>query len=68
MFLDELERAMDQIAKHPYRYPEYEFGTRRMLMRRFPFLIVFRDSGASVDVIAVAHGRRRPGYWRDRTE
>lgn len=68
MFLDELERAVEQIAGNPHRYPVYEFGTRRLVMRRFPFLIVFRETAAGVEIIAVAHGRRRPGYWRERVE
>ena len=65
-FLDELERALDQIARNPARYPLHEFGTRRMVLRRFPFVIVFRQTDAGLEIIAVAHGRRRPGYWRGR--
>lgn len=68
MFLDELDRAIDQIAENPYRYRAYESGTRCMVMRRFPFPIVFRDTDTGLEIIAVAHGRRRPGYWRDRME
>ena len=42
------------------------FGTRRYLMRRFPFFVVYRLFGETVQVVAVAHGRRRPGYWTAR--
>jgi len=65
-FLEELDLAMDQIARNAAQYPLREFGTRRMVLRRFPFVIVFREALAGVEIIAVAHGRRRPGYWRDR--
>ena len=68
MFLDELDRAVEQIGDHPGQFPEYAFGTRRMVLQRFPYLLVFRETAAGVEVIAVAHGRRRPGYWRDRVE
>ena len=37
-----------------------------MVLRRFPLVIVFRKTAAGVEIIAVAHGRRRPGYWRER--
>jgi hypothetical protein len=37
-----------------------------MVLRRFPFLLVFRITDVGVEIIAVAHGCRRPGYWRDR--
>jgi plasmid stabilization system protein ParE len=65
-FLDELDRAIEQISSSPKRFAIFEFGTRRMLLRRFPYLVVFRESVTQVEVVAVAHGYRRPGYWRDR--
>jgi plasmid stabilization system protein ParE len=65
-FLGELDRAMDQISRNPRQYPSHDFGTRRMVLHRFPFVIVFREAVAGVEIIAVAHGRRRPGYWRER--
>ena len=42
MFPDELDRALDGIDKNPEQYPPHDFGTRRMVLRRFPFVIVFR--------------------------
>jgi toxin ParE1/3/4 len=57
---------MDQIGRNPGQYPSDYFGTRRMVLRRFPFVIVFREVAAGVEIIAGAHGRRRPGYSRDR--
>jgi plasmid stabilization system protein ParE len=67
-FLDELDAAVDQISRNPGQYPSYNFATRRMVLRRFPFVIIFREAAVRVEIIAIAHGRRRPGYWRDRLE
>jgi plasmid stabilization system protein ParE len=61
MFLDELDRAIDRIGQNPEQYPLHDFGMRRMALRRFPFVIVFRRAPAGIEIIAVAHGRRRPG-------
>jgi toxin ParE1/3/4 len=66
MFLDELDRAIEQIARNPEPDTPDEFGTRRILLRRFPFLIVYRQATAGLEIIAVAHGRRRPKYWQER--
>lgn len=69
-FVAELDVACERIAAAPDRYAHYIAGTRRYLMRRFPFQVVYRetpDPGDAIQVIAVAHGRRRPGYWRART-
>lgn len=65
-FVAEVDRAVDLIARHPDRWALYKFGTRRLLLRRFPFSIVFRRRGETILVLAVEHQRRRPGYRRGR--
>jgi len=55
-----------QIVKAPQRWPEYLHGTRRFVMRRFPFFIVYLDDGDEVSIVAVAHSKRKPGYWKAR--
>jgi toxin ParE1/3/4 len=67
-FLNELSRAIRQISHSPRQFPEYRAGTRRILLRRFPFFVVFRENTTAIDVIAVGHARRRPGYWIDRAD
>ena len=47
---------------------EYAFGTRRMVLQRFPYLIIFGKPRLAWRFCALAHGRRRPGYWRERVE
>jgi toxin ParE1/3/4 len=41
-------------------------NTRRVLLRRFPFTVVYRELDAEIQVIAFAHTSRKPGYWRKR--
>jgi plasmid stabilization system protein ParE len=65
-FLAELDRAMTQISENPDRWPNYLEDTRRFMLRRFPFFVVFRQSKETVQILAIVHGRRRPGYWKDR--
>jgi len=62
----ELDRAVDLILRTPQRWPLYVHGTRHYLLRRFPYSIVYREMSGVVRVVAVAHGRRRPGYWINR--
>jgi tRNA(Ile)-lysidine synthase TilS/MesJ len=41
---------------------------KRWLCERFPYAVIYRiASDGSIRVLAVAHHRRRPGYWRART-
>lgn len=65
-FLSELDHAIELISTAPRRWPAYMLGTRRYLLRRFPYSIVYRELASSVQVVAVAHARRKPGYWRAR--
>lgn len=63
----ELEHAIELIAERPDTWPRYLHGTRRFIMRRFPYAVVYRREPAAVLVVAIAHGSRKPGYWRHRT-
>ena len=62
-FLFELDQAIESIAAYPDAWPPYLDGTRRKLFRRFPFALVYRMREERLQIIAVAHQRRRPGYW-----
>jgi plasmid stabilization system protein ParE len=54
------------IVKAPQRWPKYLHGTRRFVLRRFPFSIVYLDDPDAVSIVAVAHSKRKPGYWKAR--
>ena len=40
--------------------------TRRLLVARFPYQVVYRLRPNEIAIVAVAHLKRRPGYWKDR--
>lgn len=65
-FQRELDRAIERIADRSEAGSPYLSNTRRVLLRRFPFFVVYRAVGENLQIVAVAHARRRPGYWRAR--
>jgi len=65
-FVDALNHAIDVIVEAPHRWPAGSHGTRRFLLQRFPFAIVYRELPAAIQVLAIAHARRKPGYWKQR--
>lgn len=65
-FADELSRAVSKIAEAPQRWTAGKLGTRKFFLSRFPFVIVYRELPGAIQVLAVAHGHRRPGYWKKR--
>ena len=64
-FQEEFEDSLALIQKAPLTWPPYVGATRRFLLRRFPFSVIY-EPGPPVVVIAVAHHKRRPFYWRER--
>jgi plasmid stabilization system protein ParE len=54
------------IAQTPQRWPGYLYGTRRFALERFPFSVIYLDDPDIVRIVAVAHAKRKPGYWRQR--
>lgn len=65
-FLTEVEQAVDLVAEAPGRWPLFRAGTRRFVMAAFPYSIIYREMRNEIQVLAVAHAKRRPQYWRDR--
>jgi plasmid stabilization system protein ParE len=65
-FVTDLDRALELVSESPNRWPRGEHATRKFVLRRFPFAIVYRETKQSTQILAVAHGHRRPGYWKER--
>jgi plasmid stabilization system protein ParE len=65
-FLSEVQIAVERIAGDPRSLPRYDDEHQFLQLRTFPYLVVFRPKGDHAEVLAVAHVRRRPGYWRSR--
>ena len=65
-FLDDVERAIENIRKSPRIGAPIGRTFRRAVLRRFPFTVVYAERDAEIVIVAIAHDRRRPGYWRGR--
>ena len=65
-FSEELDAAEVAILEEPEAWPTFDQGTRRFLLRRFPFSVVYQVSEHQVLIVAVAHAHRRPLYWQPR--
>ena len=63
----EVESALAQIVEGPKRWALGPLKTRRYLLRRFPFVVIYREQPAdNLQIVAIAHTSRRPGYWKQR--
>lgn len=63
----EVEAAASRIREHPRSFPLHlESGTRKCLVRRFPYSVFFLELEDTIWIAAVAHQKRRPDYWSHR--
>lgn len=67
-FIEELSRATTTIREAPSRWPLGKNNTRRFLLWRFPFCLIYSEEEAAIIIWAVAHGSRRPEYWARRVK
>lgn len=65
-FLTEVGTTLAQIASQPQLCPVFTKNTRKRALRRFPYSVIFQDREEMILVVAIAHAKRRPGYWSNR--
>ena len=65
-FLDAIERAFKQIQAFPESSPISLGSLRTKVLPAFPLSLIYWIADDAIVILAVAHHRRRPGYWRDR--
>ena len=63
----EVQRAVEIIERHPQIGSPYKStGFRQYVIGRFPHIIFYLELEDVIWIAAVAHGKRKPGYWKSR--
>ena len=70
-FFDAVDATVRQIVDLPgagARIPQVpaSLPVRRLPVKRFPYHVVYLETPAAIRILAVAHDRRKPGYWKSR--
>ena len=65
-FLDEVEHTVKSILSFPESGPVISKNLRRRITRGFPFGLLYAIEAEQIVIVAVAHLKRRPGYWKNR--
>lgn len=65
-FLDDLERTVRFLQAHPEIGAHAGRRFRRGHFARFPYSVIYVERDGEIVIVAIAHQRRRPGYWRAR--
>jgi hypothetical protein len=56
---------LSKIVEDPDRWPSFA-DVRRCVLKRFPYNVLFRFNDEQIEIVAIAHHKRRPGYWSRR--
>ena len=67
-FFDDFEHSIGLLLGYPLLGALWLHGKRRLVMRHFPYSIIYVIAIEEIHVLAVAHQSRRPGYWRNRKQ
>ena len=65
-FEGEVKSSINFIRQFPESFALRDDDTRRCLVKRFPYIIVYLYYDNRVWILAVAHCKRKPGYWKQR--
>ena len=65
-FAAAVEEATARALTFPLSGSPSEPNVRRVVVKNFPFSVIYRPETDGIVVFAIAHHSRRPGYWRSR--
>jgi toxin ParE1/3/4 len=65
-FINEIHKAIDLIARFPKALPLIRGRIRRKVIIKFPYTLIYSVRATEIRILAVAHQKRRPIYWRGR--
>lgn len=65
-FVAEVRRGVTFITENPFAAVDVGSGIRRKVLNHFPYSLLYAVESELVVIVAVAHQKRRPRYWRGR--
>lgn len=67
-FMQAFARGLNVITRSPHIGPVFAATSRRFLLRRFPYGIIYHVTDDNLIVLALAHLKRKPDYWKKRSK
>lgn len=67
-FRDAVNHAIKRIRRFPEAWGAFpgQPSIRRFVLKRFPFVVAYRETSTEIRVLGVAPTKRRPAYWKRR--
>jgi plasmid stabilization system protein ParE len=67
-FVEEIYSSIQRILRFPKAWSSLSIHTRRCLIKRFPFGIIYSEQEGEIVIIAIMQLNRKPGYWKKRAK
>ena len=67
-FIEATKKASEQLQDNPAMWPSMTERLRGNILSQFPFTIIYAFNEDTIFIVAFAHHRKEPGYWRDRVK
>lgn len=65
-FRDAVRAKLREAARSPHHWPLDLNGTRQILLGEFPYVLIVREIHGTLELVALTHASREPGYWHNR--
>jgi plasmid stabilization system protein ParE len=65
-FLDRVDETLSRVQQHPHAYHRIFEELRVAMVKRFPYMVIYRIDAIQITVFAVYHTSRDPSEWRTR--
>ncbi len=65
-FATEIDTAIEKISANPEWFPRTYAGCQRYILNHYPYCIIYYRASERIVIVAIAHAKRRPAYWRSR--
>jgi plasmid stabilization system protein ParE len=65
-FINDIQKAIEDISQFPEAAPLIRGRVRRRLLTKFPYAVIYSLRETEIRILAIAHQKRRPFYWRSR--
>ena len=65
-FLDEVRAAIARLRAFPLAWQPLSQRTRRCLLNRFPYGVIYEQRKDEIVIVAVGHQHRHPDFWKPR--
>ncbi len=67
LFVKEIGRGIDYIKIFPTLWSKYHRGTRRFILKKFPYSIIYKNLRPNrIVIVAIMHQKQKPDYWTNR--